>query len=453
MLAFSAIEGYGVLPEHDVVIVDEAHELQDRITGSVATELSAAAMKAASTSTRKHTSVSASGLEEATKDFENAFAQTPDGLLETGLNPAQEEAITSVRNATRTLLSDTKPSGKDEEAGRQIARARLQAVYDAAERMLNSAQGLTGSAAREAGPAFEALWLTRPSSFVPGKGYQTADPMTPPVLYVAPISVAAPLRERLLAENTVIMTSATLTIGGDFSAIAGGIGLPKEQANVWRALDVGSPFNYQKQGILYAAAHLSPPARERSEDALDELVELVEASGGGVLGLFSSRSAAQEAAEYVRERLDVNLLVQGESGTATLIREFADDEDSCLFGTMGLWQGVDVPGNSLRLVTIDRIPFPRPDDPMTKARTMMVARGGGNAFLAVSATKAAMSLAQGVGRLIRSQNDRGVVAILDSRMVTKSYGGFIKSALPDFWSTTDKKTVLQVLTRLSQQSS
>ncbi|MFC0581461.1 ATP-dependent DNA helicase [Micrococcoides hystricis] len=449
LLAFSAIEGYGVLPEHDVVIIDEAHELQDRITTSVSTELSAAAMKAAATSTRKHTSVSPALLEEAIKDFENAFNATSDGLLEMGLNQAQEAALAAVLSATRTLLSDTKDSGKDQDAGRQVARSRLQAVYDAADRVMNSAQGITGSAARAAGPAHEALWLTRPRTHVPGKGYQDPDPMTPPQLWVAPISVAGPLKQGLLEDRTVILTSATLAIGGDFASVAGSIGLSREESSRWRGLDVGSPFDYPRQGILYAAQHLPEPTQQRSPESLSEIRDLMEASGGGALGLFSSIAAAKEVTAYIRDELDMPILCQGESSMADLIRRFSEDKDLSLFGTMSLWQGVDVPGDALRLVIIDRIPFPRPDDPMSKARSLKVARAGGNGFLTVSATHAAMRLAQGVGRLIRSSDDRGVVAIIDSRIVKKSYGGFIKSALPDFWSTTDRDKILQVLKRLS----
>ena len=448
LLAFSAIEGYGVLPEHEVVIIDEGHELQDRITNSVATELSAAAIRAAASSTRKHTTVSPGALEEAVKDFENAFNPTQDGLLEMGLNEEQEAAIASVQSATRTLLSDTKDGGKDQDAGRQVARSRLQAVYDTAERVLNSAQGITGSAARAAGTAHEALWLTRPRPFLPGQGYSEPDPMTPPQLWAAPISVAGPLKAGLLEDYTVILTSATLAIGGDFGSVAGSIGLNREDQSSWRGIDVGSPFDYPSQGILYAAAHLPPPGRERSPESLKEIQDLMAASRGGVLGLFSSMAAAKEAAAYIRQELNLTLLCQGESSMADLIKRFSAERDMSLFGTMSLWQGVDVPGEALRLVIIDRIPFPRPDDPMSKARSLRVARAGGNGFLAVSATHAAMRLAQGVGRLIRSQEDRGVVAILDPRIVTKSYGGFIKSALPDFWSTLDREQILAVLRRL-----
>ena len=133
----------------------------------------------------------------------------------------------------------------------------------------------------------------------------------------------------------------------------------------------------------------------------------------------------------------------------SLVADFSADRDACLFGTMTLWQGVDVPGDACRLVIIDKIPFPRPDDPISKARTQDIARHGGNGFMQVSAAHAAVRLAQGAGRLIRSINDKGVVAVLDSRMATARYGGYLKSSLPPMWPTPDKKVILGVLKRLN----
>ena len=150
----------------------------------------------------------------------------------------------------------------------------------------------------------------------------------------------------------------------------------------------------------------------------------------------------------MRQRLDMDILCQGESTMAALVKQFADEPDTCLFGTMSLWQGVDVPGGSCRLVVIDRIPFPRPDDPLMTARSRAVAQSGGNGFMAVSATHAAIRLAQGAGRLIRSTGDKGVVAVLDSRLSTERYGGFLRAALPPFWATTDRTVVRGVLERL-----
>jgi ATP-dependent DNA helicase DinG len=178
----------------------------------------------------------------------------------------------------------------------------------------------------------------------------------------------------------------------------------------------------------------------------------MEAAGGRTLGLFSSRRAAEYAAEQLRQRSDLPILCQGDDAMPTLVREFARDAQTCLFGTLSLWQGVDVPGSACQLVVIDRIPFPRPDDPLASARQQAVARRGGNGFMAVAATYAALRLAQGAGRLVRSAGDRGVVAVLDSRLATARYAGFLRASLPPFWATHDRGVVLDALRRIDESA-
>jgi ATP-dependent DNA helicase DinG len=157
--------------------------------------------------------------------------------------------------------------------------------------------------------------------------------------------------------------------------------------------------------------------------------------------LFSSMRAAQTAAEKMRERLEVPILCQGEDATGELVRQFATDARTCLFGTLSLWQGVDVPGSALQLVIIDRLPFPRPDDPLASARQRYVESSGGNGFMSVAATQASLRLAQGSGRLIRTATDKGVVAVLDSRLEKARYGSFVRASLPPMWPTTDTELV------------
>jgi ATP-dependent DNA helicase DinG len=290
------------------------------------------------------------------------------------------------------------------------------------------------------------------------------------VLRVAPLRVADLLAQRLFAKRTVVLTSATLTLGGSFDALATQWGLPRQRPSsppaagtaterpppadddggpAWTGLDAGSPFEHRRAGILYTAAHLPPPGRDGLAPAyLDELTALVTAAGGRTLGLFSSMRAAKQAAEALRARLRVPILCQGDDATGLLVKQFAEDEPTCLFGTLSLWQGVDVPGRSLSLVVVDRIPFPRPDDPLSSARQRAVAARGGNGFLAVAATHAALLLAQGTGRLLRSTDDRGVIAILDPRLVTARYGAFLRASLPPFWPTTDPDVARSALTRL-----
>jgi ATP-dependent DNA helicase DinG len=442
MLAISAFEGLAVLPEYDVVVIDEAHELHDRVTGAVSGQLSASMVNAAAAALRRHASISTGALDTAGDAFEAASELVPSGLLAGGLPDELAQTLEQVRDAARAALSDTKTDGKaeaDADGGRQVARSRVTLVFELAERMLAAAD------------LNEVVWASRPSTFTPGSGYAQADESAPATLNVAPLSVAGRLREGLFEDHTVILTSATLAIGSEFGPVAGSLGLSGPGAPAWTGVDVGSPFDYPKQGVLYVAKDLPKPERGMSDAQLDEILALITASRGGALGLFSSKRAAEEAAEALRPKVDFEILCQGESSLNALVNRFAEESDTCLFGTMSLWQGVDVPGSSCRLVIIDRIPFPRPDDPLMTARTRAVARTGGNGFMSVSATHAAVRLAQGAGRLIRAAGDRGVVAVLDSRLATARYGGFLRAALPPFWATTDRATVTGILERLARE--
>jgi ATP-dependent DNA helicase DinG len=224
----------------------------------------------------------------------------------------------------------------------------------------------------------------------------------------------------------------------------------------WDELDAGSPFDYSVQGILYCAVDLPPPDQDGiAIEALDELAALIEAAGGRTLALFSSWRGVERAAEHVQrlfaDRPDRPLLVaQRGDSVAELVRTFAAQPRASLLGTVSLWQGIDVPGDTCTLVTIDRLPFPRPDDPVTAARAAAVDAAGGSGFAAVQVPRAALLLAQGVGRLIRSSSDRGVVAILDSRLATRGYGATLRATLPPLWYTTDRATVLESLRNLDR---
>ncbi len=340
-------------------------------------------------------------------------------------------ALGRVRDTARAVQSELKPAqGEEPDGGRQVARAAVDEVHENASRILEERE-------------LDVVWLNR-------------DPRRGPLLRVAPMSVAMMVRDNVFQDRTVILTSATLELGGSFDAVAGTIGLRGPESPPWRGLDVGSPFDYPRQGIAYVAQHLPPPGRDGlATETLDEIEALVRAAGGRTLGLFSSMRAAREATDAMRERLkdlegDVAVLCQGEDQISTLVRQFARDPRTCLFGTLSLWQGVDVPGSSCQLVIIDRIPFPRPDDPLASARSQAIARMGGNGFMAVSATHAALRIAQGAGRLIRRSDDRGVVAFLDNRMMTARYAGFLQRSLPPFWPTADRAMVLAALERLDE---
>ncbi|MFZ4373757.1 MAG: ATP-dependent DNA helicase [Mycobacterium sp.] len=434
LLAIDAIAEASVLPEHHLLVIDEAHELVDRVTSAATAELTPAPLGVATRRIARLVSPELSQrFEAAVATFSAAIHDTAPGRMDY-LDDELKTYLTALRDAANAARSGIDPAPADPKAAaaRTEAIASLTDIADAAARALDSF-----------GPALpdrtDVVWLDHEEQR--GSGPR-------PVLRVAPLSVAALLRSRLFDTSTTVLTSATLTVGGSFDAMAQAWGLTGGPD--WQGLDVGSPFDHAKAGILYIAAHLPAPGRDGagSEPQLDEIAGLIEACGGRTLGLFSSMRAAKVAAEAMRERLDTPVLCQGDDSTAALVEQFAADPQTSLFGTLSLWQGVDVPGPSCSLVIIDRIPFPRPDDPLLTARQRAVAARGGNGFMTVAAGHAALLLAQGAGRLLRRSEDRGVVAILDSRMATARYGGYLRASLPPFWATTDRAVVTEALARL-----
>lgn len=435
LLAIDALSDTNVLPEHDAVIIDEAHELDQRITSVATNEISARALTLAA---RRATKIGGDGeeLENVKDDLAAVLDLEQPGRWEHISEPARG-AFAALRDAlwkTRLSIADS-PEGESEHnpekfAERTNLKNHLGDLHDAIVRILGVFD--------EEDPAkhTDVVWLTRSERF----GDSVA---------VAPLSVAALLRENLFGEQTVVLTSATLNVGGNFDAMAAAWGLPDDS---WDSLDAGTPFDPAKSGILYTARHLPAPGRDGlHSDTLDEIATLITAAGGRTLGLFSSRRAAEQAAEAMRTRLPFDIFLQGEDSTGALVTEFSNAENSCLFGTLSLWQGVDVPGSSLSLVIIDRIPFPRPDDPLLQARANAADAAGRSGFMEVSATHAALLMAQGVGRLLRSVDDRGVVAVLDNRLVTKRYGAFLRRSLPPFWQTDRLDVVTGALERLVRQ--
>ncbi|AKK28915.1 ATP-dependent DNA helicase [Mycobacterium sp. EPa45] len=438
LLAIDAIADAAVLPEHEYLVVDEAHELVDRVTSVATGELTPAPLGVATRRIARLVSPAlVQRMEAAVATFSSAIHDAQPGRLDY-LDDELATYLTALRDAATAARGDIDPAPKDPKAAaaRNEAIAALTEIGDTAGRVLDSFVPAIPNRT-------EVVWLDHEDS----RG------SVRPVLRVAPLSVAGLLRTRLFDSATTVLTSATLTVGGSFDAMAGAWGLgdgPK-----WKGLDVGSPFEHAKSGILYVASHLPPPGRDSagSPEQVAEIAGLIEAAGGRTLGLFSSMRAAKAAAEALRARVDTPILCQGDDSTAALVDAFAADPETSLFGTLSLWQGVDVPGPSLSLVLIDRIPFPRPDDPLLTARQRAVAARGGNGFMTVAAAHAALLLAQGAGRLLRRADDRGVVAVLDSRMATARYGGYLRASLPPFWPTTDPERVKQALQRLRDGAS
>ncbi|TQK75475.1 ATP-dependent DNA helicase DinG [Rarobacter incanus] len=445
MLGLMATGNEGLIPPHGVVVIDEAHELVDRVTSAASQQISVRSLMTASKRARQAGAASIGSFDSTVDAFAQAIVAVPEGRIRDEFPASLAAAVEAVRDGARQVLSDLR--GDDQgNASTRLARASLTEVFEVAERVA-------------AASGADVLWVS------------PAGPDSVPALNVAPLDVSSAIAGRVLRPRSAILTSATLFLGGKFEPFARGIGLwdpqqkapwprassrlddegrPLEPAALrWRGERVETPFSYSRQGILYVARELPPPAAGPVPAGhIDAIVELMLAAGGRTLGLFTSRRAAVEAAQAVRARVPWPVLSQDEGHLGELVRTFAGDEETSLFGTRSLWQGIDVPGDSCRLVIIDKIPFARPDDPIASARIEQVTRAGGNGFQVVSLASAALALAQGVGRLIRSDSDRGVVAILDPRVASKSYGSFLVRSLPDFWRTDDRRVAVSALGRL-----
>lgn len=439
LLAIDAMHGGTALPEHDHVIIDEAHELVARVTGAASAELSPQQVER----------IAKRSLPWLSDELGLEFLELGD-VLRQALDAAPLEQVPGpdapvvrafelTRDVTRKVVSGM--GGKESDNEERQAQAAVKEVFDVAERMAGLGE-------------LDVVYVAERDRM----GREAR---------VAPLSVAGLMREKVLSRVTTILTSATLRIGGDFEAAAGAVGLRRDERRelpsapaeeeelTWRGIDVGSPFHYAKQGILYIARDLPRPGRDGITDAvLTEVAELVWAAGGRTLGLFASTRSAELAARHVREQLKSHtVLCQGDAQLSELTRRFIDEPETSLFGTMSLWQGIDVPGDTCRLVIIDKIPFPRPDDPLMQARQRAVTEVGGNGFMAVAAGHAALLLAQGAGRLIRRASDKGVVAVLDPRLGTARYGSFLRAGMPPMWQTGDREVVIQALRRLNADQS
>lgn len=434
LLAIDALADVDILPEHDVVIVDEAHELDGRITAVATNEIGITALKMAA---RRAGKLGADGkddkLVEVSADWELAMESVPEGRITEmpselhGPLVALKDAIWRCREHIQKPPAGEEANDPERFAERLSLSNHMMDLHDSIVRIME---------------VFEEEDPSKQTDVVWASNEMRRGAM----LKVAPLSVAGLLATKLFSENTVVLASATLTIGGNFNAMAAQWGLPR---GTWRSLDAGTPFDPRKSAILYTPRHLPLPGRDGiGQEYFDEIYDLIMATGGRTLGLFSSRRAAEAATEDLRARLPFEIFCQGEDNTGALVDKFAKNENSCLFGTLSLWQGVDVPGKSCSLVIMDKIPFPRPDDPLLQARKEAADAEGRNGFMEVAATHAALLMAQGAGRLQRRITDKGVVAVLDKRVVEKRYGGFLLRSMPDMWRTDNKDTVKAALKRL-----
>ncbi|MSO64018.1 MAG: ATP-dependent DNA helicase [Candidatus Planktophila sp.] len=452
LLAIEIVDAHPILPERDAVIIDEAHEFMDRTTQAVTEELTSARVQRAAAMARKYMPGKVSeALTHAADSFHESLADyandvrvdsTKQGRLEQ-IPQSLENPIRKIREAAtaiaQAMSADEAILEPDALAERARVKGAVQEISTIAGKLLKMDQS-------------HVLWYEPTFS----------------TLHLAPLSVSHILRSNLLTQTPVIATSATLTVGNGFDSMAKSIGFivgdtsdqdvqedEIDPSNL-QTLDVGSPFDFANQGVLYVPKHLPEPSREgTAPQVLEELGELIDAAGGRTLALFSSWRGVEAADLHLRTvlaDLPIKIFTQKRGdAVGPLVEKFAKDETSILLGTMSLWQGVDVPGDSCILVAIDRIPFPRPDEPVMSARAAQADSSGGSGFMQISLPRAALLLAQGTGRLIRSVEDRGVVAILDSRIMTKRYGGVLLNSMPPLWRTSEKAVVLDSLRRLNER--
>jgi len=409
--------GGAILPEHDVVVFDEAHVLEDVMSDTVGAEIAPGRFTALAAIVRRFLDDPqlVGGIAEIADSLRGVLTDRVGERLPSPLPDEVQEVLTDARlrlGDVNDVLAAIETSVEDAKQRRLRARTMTGRVIDQLDVAIEGREGYV--------------------SFVTGSP-------DAPRLEVAPLDVGPAMQEAVWSQRTAILTSATIP-----ASLAQRVGMTADDVVV---ADVGSPFDYPTNALLYCAMHLPNPNSSGFRSAVhDELAALIAAAGGRTLALFTSWRSMDEAAEALRERLDVPIITQRDLPKPALVKAFTDDDATCLFATAGLFQGVDVPGQSLSLVAIDRIPFPRPDDPLLSARREQL---GARAFAEIDLPRAATMLAQACGRLIRSTTDRGVVAVMDPRLGTANYRWDIVKALPPMARTRHRRDAEEFLRNLA----
>jgi ATP-dependent DNA helicase DinG len=402
-----------VLPEHDVVILDEAHELEDVVADSLGAEISGGRFVAL-----------AGRLRSVVSDIDaKVDVAVISPLLDAALSPFSGKAIDGGPSADPEIRRVLNMASGRVRAALDLLRTAVpsDAAADAKSRQARAQQSATALADEidEALAVGRAVAPDKPAPIDQLAWVEPAQGARGPVLRISPIEVGPMLDSGVWQKVSAVLTSATIP-----PKLPDRLMLPSAKTT---ELDVGSPFQFDTQGMLYCARHLPDPRHATYETLMHkELRALITAAGGRTLALFTSWKTMKAAVEACRD-LGFPIVAQGELPKAVLVQRFADDESTCLFATMGFWQGIDVPGQTCSLVVIDKLPFSRPDEPLLLARRE---RCGPKAFEMIDLPRAATLLAQGVGRLIRTSSDRGVVAVLDPRLSTARYAHDLVRALP-----------------------
>lgn len=422
------------ISEFDVLVTDEAHDLEPAISKAWSYEVNSSRIERAFTAAKRLGDTAESTIKTGLTSVETlkfALAHLPEGALRTLPEEVEHNMLSLIGNL-RSLARIAKTNAEAADGSVKVGWTML------SQRLGNAGNELQ-----------DTLDINR-ELYVQSVDRQRDGSAT---LKTEPLSIAQRFPEAL---NTwqLVLTSATLTVGGRFEPITNALGVDAP------GTDVGTPFDYPKQAMLYVPPKNFPAPVGSPEDrvahtlaVLDTLERLVDAAGGRTLGLFTTTRAAREAAERIRATFpNLNVLAHGDAPMGQLVDEFRDDETSVLLGTRGLWQGLDIKGPSLSVVLIDKIPFPMFNDPLMSARKRKVDEAGGRGFDEVMVAYAAIALAQGAGRLIRTAADRGVIAVMDPRLRTKYYGPALMRSLPHVRSWDDLTMVEAALRRLSHHN-
>jgi ATP-dependent DNA helicase DinG len=423
-----------LLPRCNTVILDEAHQLPDTATLFFGEEITAGQLGELARDAELE------GLKSARDyaplpDAAQALAQVLRRVrLATGDTPGKQPQAEALRRPDFVAALDALASALDalaSELGRQAERSDelsqcAQRATEAAGRLVRWRKGDDPQWIR---------WLD-----ITPHGWQ---------LHASPLSVAG-IFARQIADSarSWIFTSATLAVKGDFTLYRRELGLTDATTGYW-----DSPFDYAHQALLYLPRELPPPnSFEHTDAVVAAALPVLRASGGRAFLLFTTLRALGRARETIaaalaREGLDYPLLVQGEGSRSELLSRFRVLGNAVLLGSQSFWEGVDVQGEALSVVVIDKLPFAPPDDPLLAARLAHIEREGGNPFLDYQLPQAAISLKQGAGRLIRSETDRGVLMICDRRVSDKAYGRRILEALPPMRRTRELADVLEFFCR------
>ena len=413
--------GGTILPEHDLVVFDEAHGLEDIMSTTLSVQIGPGRF------------VALGGVIRRILDDPEVIAGVVDvaDLLRGALVPHVGERLPiPYPDDVQSVLLEAR--SRLERA--LAALTAIETPIDDAKQKKLRAQLLTGSAITSVDTA-----LAGPSAPAGSRVDFVSGGPSNPRLEIAPLDVGSLLREGVWEQRTAVLTSATIPV-----SLVQRAGFPPTTVD---EADVGSPFDYPHNALLYCAMSLPDPRHAAYREAVhDELVALISAAGGRTLALFTSWAAMDAAAAALADRVEVPLLTQRDLPKPALLRAFAADEPTTLLATAGFFQGVDVPGRTLVQVVIDRLPFPRPDDPLLSARRELL---GPAAFSQIDVPRAAMMLAQAAGRLIRTATDRGVVAVLDRRLGTARYRWDIVNALPPMRRTRERADVEKFLTEIT----